>query len=58
MRLLGRDIILVTSVKRGNNVKNITKEQVIELQQRGMTQKQISDFLGCSINTVKRRLQQ
>ena len=49
---------LVTPVKRGNNVKNITKEQVIELQQRGMTQKQISDFLGCSINTVKRRLQQ
>ena len=49
---------LVAPVKRGNNVKNITKEQVIELQQRGMTQKQISDFLGCSINTVKRRLQQ
>ena len=49
---------LVTPVKRGRNVKNITKEQVIELQQRGMTQKQISDFLGCSINTVKRRLQQ
>lgn len=49
---------LVTPVKRGSNVKNITKEQVIELQQRGMTQKQISDFLGCSINTVQRRLQQ
>ena len=49
---------LVTPVKRGSNVKNITKEQVIELQQRGMTQKQISDFLGCSIDTVQRRLQQ
>ncbi len=47
---------LITPIRRGKNVNEITKEQILELKARGMTQKQISDFLGCSLNTVRRRL--
>lgn len=46
-------VALVTPVSRNNS---ITKEQVIELKERGMTQKQISEMLQCSIKTVRRRL--
>lgn len=47
---------LITPVSRNKKANEITKEQVIELQQRGMTQKQIADFLDCSITTIQRRL--
>lgn len=43
-------------VTRGPNVNNITSEQCYELRQRGMTIRQISDMLGCSKTTVRRRL--
>ena len=47
---------LTTPVKRCKNVGSITKEQVIELKDRGMTHKQVADMLGCSVNTVEKRL--
>lgn len=34
----------------------ITREQVIELKERGITQKQIAEILGCSLKTVQRRI--
>lgn len=47
---------LTTPVSRGKHVGSITKEQVIELRERGLTQKQISEMLNCSLKTVRRRL--
>lgn len=47
---------LITPVTRGKNVNKITKEQVLELREKGMTIKQISEFLECSKKTVGRRL--
>lgn len=47
---------LITPVKRCENVKDITKDQIMELKEKGMTQKQIADFLGCSLKTVKRKI--
>lgn len=47
---------LITPVTRGKNANKITKEQILELKERGMTQKQIADILNCSVNTVRRRL--
>lgn len=47
---------LITPVTRGKNAHDITKEQVIELRERGMTYKQISDFLNCSVSLVRSRL--
>lgn len=49
-------IALTTPVTRGKNVCDITKEQVMELKEKGMTQKQIADMLGCSVKTVGRRM--
>lgn len=49
-------VALTTPVTRGKNANSITKEQVIELREKGMTVKQISDMLGCSEKTVGRRL--
>lgn len=49
-------VALTTPVTRGKNVNSITKEQVIELREKGMTVKQISDMLGCSEKTIGRRL--
>ena len=39
---------LITPVTRGKNVNNITKEQVLELKDKGMTIKQIAEMLSCS----------
>ena len=47
---------LITPVTRGKNVSNITKEQVLELKDKGMTIKQIAEMLSCSETTVGRRL--
>lgn len=47
---------LTTPVKRCKNVGSITKEQVIELKSRGMTHIQVANMLGCSVKTVKNRL--
>lgn len=47
---------LITPVTRGKHVNEITKEQVIELKERGMTLRQIAEFLDCSETTVGRRL--
>ena len=47
---------LISPVTRGENANEISKEQVLELKERGMTQKQIADVLSCSVATVKRRL--
>ena len=49
-------VALTTPVSRGKHVGSITKEQVIELKERGLTQKQISEMLNCSLKTVRRRL--
>lgn len=49
-------VALITPVSRGKNLNEITKEQIIELKEKGMTQKQIADMLGCSLKTVGRRL--
>jgi len=49
-------VALVTPVTASKNARSVTKEQVIELRERGMTYKQISEFLDCSEETVKRRL--
>lgn len=47
---------LTAPVTRGKNSKQITKEEILELQAKGMTQKQIADSLDCCVNTVQRRL--
>lgn len=47
---------LIEPVTRGKNCLNVSKEQVLELKERGMTHKQIADFLGCSKKTIERRL--
>lgn len=47
---------LITPVTRGKNATEVTKEQILELQERGMTYKQIAEQLGCSKTTIQRRL--
>jgi hypothetical protein len=51
---------LITPVKRSKhtNKMGVTVEEVLELKERGMTGKQIAEFLGCSKNTVYRRIQE
>lgn len=49
-------VALTTPVTRSKNVYKITKEQVMELREKGMTQKQIADMLGCSVKTVRKRM--
>lgn len=45
-------------VKRANNTYGITVENVVDLRKKGMTIRQIATSLGCSKNTVKRRLKE
>lgn len=47
---------LTEPVTRGKNLNEITKEQVLELRERGMTVKQIAEMLRCSETTVGRRI--
>lgn len=47
---------LITPVTRGKNATGVTKEQILKLQEKGMTYKQIAEQLDCSETTVKRRL--
>lgn len=49
-------LALVTPVRRGENPNDITKEQVQELREQGMTYKQIAEKLDCSVTTIQRRL--
>lgn len=49
-------LALITPVKRGDNVNEISNEKVIALKDKGMTNKQISEMLDCSVTTVRRRL--
>lgn len=43
-------------ITRGKNAVRINKNNIIELRERGMTYKQIADFLNCSVETVRRRI--
>lgn len=47
---------LVAPVTRGKSATEITKEQVLELKEKGLTYKQIAKKLDCSKTTVQRRL--
>lgn len=47
---------LVTPVTRGKYANDVTKEQVMELRDKGMTIKQIANMLSCSEKTINRRL--
>lgn len=46
---------LTTPVSGHTGCSKVTSEQVIELKEKGMTIKQISEMLDCSITTVARR---
>lgn len=43
-------------ITRGKNAVRINKNNIIELRERGMTYKQIADFLNCSVETIRRRI--
>lgn len=46
----------IKNARKTNYKKHITKEKCLELRNKGLTIKQISKELICSINTINRRL--